>query len=32
MLKIQDKSIPVSATYKQKLEGLINENSWNTYH
>ncbi|MFO0478658.1 MAG: LytR/AlgR family response regulator transcription factor [Bacteroidota bacterium] len=27
MLKIQDKSIPVSATYKQKLEGLINENS-----
>jgi DNA-binding LytR/AlgR family response regulator len=27
MLKIQDKSIPISATYKQKLEGLINENS-----
>ena len=27
MLKIQDKSIPISATYKQKLEGLINDNS-----
>jgi DNA-binding LytR/AlgR family response regulator len=27
MLKIQDKSIPISATYKQKLEGLINEYS-----
>jgi DNA-binding LytR/AlgR family response regulator len=27
MLKIQDKSIPISATYKQNLDGLINENS-----